>query len=44
MVDGSPVQLTAPNGVTYSQPTDLFIGGRWVKSSNGKVVESIDPS
>lgn len=38
------VQLTAPNGVTYQQPTDLFIGGRWVKSSNGKTIESIDPS
>ncbi|KAK9770775.1 hypothetical protein SCAR479_12566 [Seiridium cardinale] len=44
MTDGQAVQLTAPNGVTYSQPTGLFIGGKWVKSSTGKVVTSVDPS
>ncbi|KAI1875063.1 uncharacterized protein JN550_002492 [Neoarthrinium moseri] len=44
MADGCAVQLTAPNGVTFPQPTGLFIGGQWVKSSLGKTITSIDPS
>ena len=38
------VQLTAPNGRTYKQPTGLFINNEWVKSSNGKTIASINPT
>ncbi|KAF4949303.1 hypothetical protein FSARC_13510 [Fusarium sarcochroum] len=38
------VQLTAPNGRTYKQPTGLFINNEWVKSSNGKTITSINPT
>ncbi|KAJ4258904.1 mitochondrial aldehyde dehydrogenase [Fusarium torreyae] len=38
------VQLTAPNGRTYKQPTGLFINNEWIKSSNGKTIASINPT
>ncbi|KAJ4129787.1 mitochondrial aldehyde dehydrogenase [Fusarium equiseti] len=38
------VQLTAPNGRTYKQPTGLFINNEWVKSSNGEKIASINPT
>ncbi|WZH47257.1 aldehyde dehydrogenase [Fusarium acuminatum] len=38
------VQLTAPNGRTYKQPTGLFINNEWVKSSDGGKITSINPS
>ncbi|KAF4987759.1 hypothetical protein FGRMN_10183 [Fusarium graminum] len=38
------VQLTAPNGRTYKQPTGLFINNEWVKSSNGSKITSINPT
>lgn len=38
------VELTAPNGVKYTQPTGLFINNEWVKSSKGDKITSINPS
>ena len=38
------VELTAPNGVKYKQPTGLFINGEFVKSSDGQKIESINPT
>ncbi|KAF9774167.1 hypothetical protein IL306_007843 [Fusarium sp. DS 682] len=38
------VQLTAPNGRTYKQPTGLFINNAWEKSSNGNKITSINPT
>jgi hypothetical protein len=38
------VELTAPNGKKYTQPTGLFINNEWVKSSNGQKITSINPT
>ncbi|KAF2501470.1 aldehyde dehydrogenase-like protein [Lophium mytilinum] len=38
------VELTAPNGVKYTQPTGLFIGNEWVKSKSGEKITSINPT
>ncbi|KAJ5176378.1 Aldehyde dehydrogenase [Penicillium canariense] len=38
------VQLTAPNGRVWSQPTGLFINNQWVKSSDGDKIASINPA
>ncbi|KAJ5081482.1 hypothetical protein NUU61_009746 [Penicillium alfredii] len=38
------VQLTAPNGRTWTQPTGLFINNQWVKSSDGDKIASINPA
>ncbi|KAL1990171.1 hypothetical protein VTN49DRAFT_6010 [Thermomyces lanuginosus] len=38
------VQLTAPNGRTYIQPTGLFINNEWVRSSEGLTITSINPT
>ncbi|PQE08401.1 aldehyde dehydrogenase protein [Rutstroemia sp. NJR-2017a BBW] len=38
------VELTAPNGKKYTQPTGLFINNEWVKSSTGQKITSINPS
>ncbi|PNP57347.1 hypothetical protein THARTR1_02344 [Trichoderma harzianum] len=38
------VDLTAPNGVKWSQPTGLFINNDFVASSNGETIASIDPA
>ncbi|KAF6800977.1 aldehyde dehydrogenase C922.07c-like protein 1 [Colletotrichum sojae] len=38
------IQLEAPNGVKYTQPTGLFINNEFVKSSTGETIESIDPA
>ncbi|KAG5787013.1 hypothetical protein H9Q69_013915 [Fusarium xylarioides] len=38
------VQLTAPNGRTYKQPTGLFINNEFVRSSNGNKITSINPT
>jgi len=38
-----PIQLTAPNGKSWSQPTGLFINNEFVPGS-GQHVESIDPA
>lgn len=38
------VELTAPNGTKYSQPTGLFINNEWVSSSKGNKITSINPT
>ncbi|KAI7782197.1 aldehyde dehydrogenase [Diaporthe eres] len=38
------VELTAPNGRTYLQPTGLFINNKWVQSSDGGKIASINPT
>ncbi|KAJ5968497.1 hypothetical protein N7501_004745 [Penicillium viridicatum] len=38
------VQLTAPNGHTWTQPTGLFINNQWVKCSTGEKISSINPT
>ncbi|KAK8075366.1 hypothetical protein PG997_010029 [Apiospora hydei] len=43
-VDGLSVQLTAPNGRSYTQPTGLYINGQWVKSDGGVTLASTDPA
>lgn len=40
----SHVNLTAPNGLTFQQPTGLFIGGDFVKAASGKKITAIDPA
>jgi len=43
-MSGLSVELTAPNGIKYTQPTGLFINNEWVKSSKGNTIASISPS
>lgn len=38
------VELTAPNGRKYVQPTGLFINNEWVGGSGGEMISSINPS
>ncbi|TDZ27413.1 putative aldehyde dehydrogenase-like protein [Colletotrichum spinosum] len=38
------VELTAPNGRKWSQPTGLFINNEFVPSSSGQTIPSIDPA
>jgi len=38
------VELTAPNGVKYTQPLGLFINNEFVKPKNGGTIESINPT
>ncbi|KAH8760575.1 aldehyde dehydrogenase [Diaporthe sp. PMI_573] len=38
------VELTAPNGRTYLQPTGLFINNEWVQSSDGGKIASVNPT
>ena len=38
------VELTAPNGTKYFQPTGLFINNEWVASSKGNKIASINPT
>lgn len=37
-------KLTTPNGITYEQPTGLFINGEFVAARSGKEFEVISPS
>lgn len=37
------VELTAPNGVKYTQPRGLFINNEFVKSKSGETITSINP-
>lgn len=36
--------LTAPNGLKYTQPLGLFINNEFVPSQSGKKIPSIDPA
>lgn len=38
------VNLVAPNGVKYAQPTGLFINNEFVKAAKGETIDSIDPA
>lgn len=38
------VDLEAPNGRKYTQPTGLFIGNEFVQASSGKTIDSVDPA
>lgn len=38
------VDLTAPNGKTWSQPTGLFINNEFVESQKGNKLVTIDPA
>lgn len=38
------VQLTAPNGQTWSQPTGLFINNEFVESQKGNKLVTTDPA
>lgn len=38
------VPITLPNGITYDQPTGLFIDGKFVASRQHKTFEVINPS
>lgn len=38
------VQLTAPNGRSYTQPIGLFINNEFVASKSGEKITSINPS
>ena len=38
------VELTAPNGVKYKQPTGLFINNEWVKAKKENKIISINPT
>jgi aldehyde dehydrogenase (NAD+) len=38
------IELTAPNGRKYTQPTGIFINNEWVKSKSGEKITSINPS
>lgn len=38
------VQLTAPNGRSYTQPIGLFINNEFVPSKSGEKIASINPS
>ncbi|OTA07345.1 aldehyde dehydrogenase ALDH [Trichoderma parareesei] len=38
------VELTAPNGIKWNQPTGLFINNEFVASSSGETIASIDPA
>lgn len=38
------IELTAPNGRKYTQPTGLFISNEFVKSKSGERITSINPT
>lgn len=44
MAAGFGVELTAPNGRRYVQPTGLFIDNEWVGGSGGEMITSVNPS
>jgi hypothetical protein len=44
MMSDLTAELTAPNGVKYTQPLGLFINNEWVKSSDGGKITTINPT
>lgn len=38
------IELKAPNGVKYTQPTALFINNEWVKAKSGEKITSVNPT
>lgn len=43
IMSGLEIELTAPNGRKYKQPTGLFINNEWVKAKKGEKITSINP-
>nr|AHA85939.1 aldehyde dehydrogenase [Rigidoporus vinctus] len=43
-MSAASVELTAPNGIKYTQPTGLFINNEFVKATSGQTITSIDPA
>ncbi|KAI1080763.1 aldehyde dehydrogenase [Whalleya microplaca] len=39
----APITLIAPNGLTYSQPTGLFINNEFVPAKSGETIETVNP-
>lgn len=37
-------ELTAPNGLKYTQPLGLFINNEFVKSSNNETLDVLNPA
>ncbi|KAL8828726.1 MAG: hypothetical protein Q9170_006476 [Blastenia crenularia] len=44
MASDLSIELTAPNGRKYTQPTGLFINNEFVKSKSGEKITSINPT
>ncbi|KAL9015722.1 MAG: hypothetical protein Q9185_006900 [Variospora sp. 1 TL-2023] len=42
--DELTIELTAPNGRKYTQPTGLFINNEFVKSNSGEKITTINPT
>ena len=38
------VEIVAPNGVRYQQPTGLFINNEFVPATGGQTITSLDPA
>jgi aldehyde dehydrogenase (NAD(P)+) len=38
------VDIVAPNGRSYKQPTGLFINNEFVSATSGQTITSIDPA
>ncbi|KAM3421703.1 hypothetical protein BST61_g2086 [Cercospora zeina] len=38
------IELSAPNGRKYSQPTGLFINNEFVQAKSGKTITTVDPA
>jgi aldehyde dehydrogenase (NAD(P)+) len=38
------VKLSAPNGITWTQPVGLFINNEFVQSSNGQKLTTVNPA
>lgn len=43
-MDSLIIELEAPNGRRYSQPTGLFIDNKWTPGHRGNKIQSIDPT
>lgn len=44
MASNLSVELTAPNGVKFTQPTGLFINNEWVEAKSTKKIETVNPA
>lgn len=44
IVEQDAVSITLPNGLTYQQPTGLFINNQFIKSQDGKTLKVENPS
>lgn len=44
IVEQKPVTVTLPNGLTYEQPTGLFINNQFIRSQDGSTLKVENPS